>query len=76
MKQCVKAYANIFNAKNEINKMIENGWCVKNIVMTNGNYDDGVKRNPNIVTEKILVLFEKEEVVPIKTDEMIKGLDV
>ena len=76
MKQYVKAYSDIYYAQNEMNKMIEKGWSVKNIVMTNGNYDDGVKRNPNIVTEKILVLFEKEEVVPIKTDEMIKGLDV
>lgn len=76
MKQCVKAYTNIFNAKNEINKMIENGWYVKNIVMTNGNYDDGVKRNPNIITEKVLVLFEKNDETFKANDITIKGLDV
>ena len=76
MKQCVKAYSNIYYAQSEMNKMIEKGWIVKNMVMTNGNYDDGVNRNPNIITEKILVLFEKEEVPSIKTDGIINEMDV
>ena len=76
MKQCVKAYSNIYYAQEEINKMIEKGWKIKDIAMTNGHEYNGVSRNPSIITEKVLVLFEKNDETFKANDTTIKGLDI
>ena len=61
MKQLVRAYQNVLYAEDKINQKIEEGWKVKSITMSHGHYHNGCSRDAHYITEKVIVLFEREE---------------
>lgn len=60
MEQLVRTYQDIYYAEDKINKLIKDGWKVKSINMSHGNYHNGCIRETHIISEKIIVLFDRE----------------